>query len=276
MGVDRVWRDSNRSELGHAFDAPGWFARAINRVQNPPRRDFPVMLLPTSSNAFAAKRPNWKHGSSPNFGATFRRIVNLGISLKPAPLMGAAPPPTRRCCYATRTPSSHTCRSRPEGRDEMKREITEHTAEEQLRSYIGRLDPKNQKLIRSVRAAVRKRFPTANELAYDYRRFFVIGYSPTDRGIDSIVAIAARDTGVSLYFSQGPQLPDPRRMLRGSGKQTRFVQVDAASQLAHPDFEALIAATVAQARIPFASKGKGSLIIKSAAAKKRPRRKPAK
>ena len=156
----------------------------------------------------------------------------------------------------------------------VKRDRRQPTPEAQLRSYIDRLDPKNQKVIRSVRAAVRKRFPTANELAYDYKRFFVIGYSPTDRGIDAIVAIAGRDTGVSLYFSQGPQLPDPKRMLLGSGKQTRFVQVEAPGQLAHPDFEALIAATIDQARIPFPSKGKGSLIIKSAAAKKRTRRRP--
>src|ERR1043166_2059086 len=158
----------------------------------------------------------------------------------------------------------------------VKRDRREPTPEVQLRSYVGRLDPKNQKLIRSVRAALRKRFPTANELAYDYNSFFVIGYSPTDRGIDAIVAIAARATGVSLYFSQGPQLPDPKRILLGSGKQTRFVQVEAASRLAHPDVEALIAATIDQARIPFPSKGKGSLIIKSAAAKKPPRRRPTK
>ena len=158
----------------------------------------------------------------------------------------------------------------------VKRDRGEPTPEAQLRSYIDRLDPKTQKLIRSVRAAVRKRFPTANELAYDYTRSFVIGYSPTDRGIDSIVALAARATGVSLYFSQGPQLPDPKRILLGSGKQVRFVQVDAASQLANPDVKALIAATIEQARIPFPAKGKGSLIIKSAAAKKRPRRRPTK
>ena len=158
----------------------------------------------------------------------------------------------------------------------VKRHRMEPTPEAQLRSYVDRLDPKNQKLIRSVRAAVRKRFPTANELAYDYDRSLVIGYSPTDRGIDSIVAIAARATGVSLYFSQGPQLPDPKGLLRGSGKQTRFIQVEAASQLTHPDVEALIEATVEQARTPLPSKGKGSLIIKSAAAKKPPRQRPTK
>ena len=90
------------------------------------------------------------------------------------------------------------------------------------------------------------------------------------------MAIAGRATGVSLYFSQGPRLPDPKGMLLGSGKQTRFVQVETARQLAHPDMEALIAATIDQARIPLPSKGKGSLIIKSAAAKKRPRRRATK
>jgi len=158
----------------------------------------------------------------------------------------------------------------------VKRGGGEPTPEGQLRSYIDRLDPKYQKLSRSVRDAVRKRFPTANELAYDYTSFFVIGYSPTDRGIDSIVAIRACATGVSLYFSQGPQLPDPKRLLLGSGKQTRFIQVEAAGKLAHPDVEALIAASIDQARIPLPSEGKGSLIIKSAAAKKRPRRRPTK
>src|SRR5215204_2296550 len=145
----------------------------------------------------------------------------------------------------------------------VKPDRRKRTPEAQLRAYIDKLDPMNRKLFRSVRAAVRKRFPTANELAYDYSHSLVIGYSPTDRGINSIVAISARATGVSLYFHQGPHLPDPTRLLRGSGKQTRFVEVEAASQLAHPDVEALIAATIDQARVPLPSRGKGSLIIKS-------------
>jgi hypothetical protein len=40
--------------------------------------------------------------------------------------------------------------------------------------------------------------------------------------------------------------------------------------------EALIAATIDQARVPLLSKEKGSLIIKSDGAKKPPRRKPSK
>jgi hypothetical protein len=150
------------------------------------------------------------------------------------------------------------------------------TPEAQVRSFINRFDPKDQKLFRSVRAAVRKRFPTANELAYDYNHSVVIAYSPSDRGIESIVSIALRADGVYLYFMYGPQLPDPKRLLLGSGKQTRFVRVEAASQLAHPDVEALIAAAIDRAKVPLPSKDRDRLIIRGAAAKQRARRSPKK
>ena len=63
-------------------------------------------------------------------------------------------------------------------------------AETQLRSFIDKFAPEDQRLIRAVRAAVRRRFPTANELVWDNYNFFVIGYSPTERPTDSIVSIA--------------------------------------------------------------------------------------
>ena len=156
----------------------------------------------------------------------------------------------------------------------VKPDSTKPTPEAQLRSFIDRFDPKDQKLMRSVRAAVRKRFPAANELAYDYNHSAVIAYSPTDRGIDSIVSIALLADGVRLYLMHGPQLPDPKRLLLGSGKQVRFVQVKSASELAHPDVKALIAAASDLASVPMPSKGKGSLIIKSD--KTRSRQGPAK
>ena len=150
------------------------------------------------------------------------------------------------------------------------------TSEAQLRSLIDRFDPEDRKLIRSVRSAVRKRLPAANELLYDYGSFFVIGYSPTERPTDGIVSIAARPDGVRLYLMQGPRLPDPMKLLMGSGKQVRFIQVEAARRLAHPDVEALIAAAIDRAEVPLPSKGRGTLILKSTAAKRRPRRRVAK
>jgi hypothetical protein len=157
-----------------------------------------------------------------------------------------------------------------------KLDSVERTPEEQLQSFLDRFDPAGQELFRSVRAAVRQRFPTANELAYDYNHSVVIAYSPTERGIEGIVSISLLSEGVRLYFTHGPQLPDPKRLLLGSAKQVRFVRVEAASQLADPDVEALMAAARERASVPLLSEGKGRLVIKSEAAKKRPRPKPAK
>jgi hypothetical protein len=146
------------------------------------------------------------------------------------------------------------------------------TPEAQLRFFIETFDPKEQRLIRAVRSAVRKRLPTANELVYDYYTFFVIGYSPTDHPLDGIVAIAARPDGVRLYLMYRKPLPDPKKLLLGAGKQTRFIRVEAASQLAHPDVEALIAAAIAQARVPLPTKAqakaRGRLVIRSISAKR--------
>ena len=140
--------------------------------------------------------------------------------------------------------------------------------EAQLRAYIEMFDPEYQKLIRSVRSAVRKRLPTANELVYDYNTFFVIAYSPTDRPTDAILSFAARTDGIRLYLMHGPQLPDPKKLLQGSGKQVRFVRIESARQLAHPDVEGLIAAAIDRAEIPLPSKGRGRLIIRTVSAKR--------
>jgi hypothetical protein len=150
------------------------------------------------------------------------------------------------------------------------------TPEAQLKSLIEKFDPKDQKLIRALRSAVRKRLPAANELVYDYGFSLVIAYSPTEQGIEGILSTSARADGVSLYFMNGPKLPDPKKLLMGSAKQVRFIPVESASRLKHPDVEALIAAAIDEASVPLPSKGSGRLVIKtSGAKKKKSRRKPA-
>jgi hypothetical protein len=149
------------------------------------------------------------------------------------------------------------------------------TPEAQLKLLIGKFDAQKQRLIRAVRSALRKRFPTANELVYDYGFSLVIAYSPTEQGIEGIVSIAARADGVSLYFTNGPKLPDPKKLLMGSAKMVRFIPVKSASRLKHPDVEALIAGAIKLSRVRLPSTGGGKLVIKTSGAKKKPRRKPA-
>ena len=149
-------------------------------------------------------------------------------------------------------------------------------AEKQLDGFIAKFDPANQKLIRAVRTALRKRLPTAYELVYDNYNFFVIGYGPTERPSESILSIAAAANGVGLCFVHGASLPDPYRILSGSGKQTRFLHLDSAAVVARPEVEALIAAAVHHAKSPMRASGRIQLIIRSISAKQRPRQKPPK
>jgi Domain of unknown function (DU1801) len=145
-------------------------------------------------------------------------------------------------------------------------------AERQLKGFIDKFAPKHQALIRATRKALRKRFPAANELAYDNYNFFALGYCSTERPSDCVVSIAAAANGVGLSFYYGAKLPDPHGILLGSGSQNRFIRIESAEILARPEVEALIAAADAQAKVPMPANRKGKLIIRSISAKQKPRR----
>jgi len=152
---------------------------------------------------------------------------------------------------------------------------TPAAAEQQLKRFIAKFEPKAQALIRAVRQALRRRFPTADELVYDNYNFFVIGYGPGERPSDAIVSIAAGASGVGLCFIHGARLRDPRKILQGSGNQTRFLRLASADVLSRPEVAALLAAAEAQTKTPLRDSGRGKLIIRSVSAKQRPRRKAA-
>jgi len=149
---------------------------------------------------------------------------------------------------------------------------TPTSAERQLRAFIARFDSEDQKLIRAVRRAVRKALPTANELVWDNYNFLVIGYSSTERPSDAILSIAARANGVGLCFIRGAGLPDPAKLLRGSGNQTRFIRLESAAVLQRPPVKALVAAAISRVETPLRPRGRGKLIIRSVSKKQRPRR----
>jgi hypothetical protein len=145
---------------------------------------------------------------------------------------------------------------------------------ERLRSFIAKFEPKDQRLIRAVRSALRRRLPSAFELVYDNYNFFVIGYGPTERPSDAVLSIAAGTSGVGICFIHGAKLPDPEGILLGGGKQTRFVRVPSVSILKQPAVHALIDAAVTRGK-DFPASGRGELIIRSVSARQRPRRRQA-
>src|SRR5207302_8208129 len=149
------------------------------------------------------------------------------------------------------------------------------SAEAELRTLIAKFAPAHLRLIGAMRRSLRKRVPTAHEVVYEYRDWFVISYSPSERGYEGVLAIRADADGVKLYFNRGKELADPEKLLQGSGGQVRSIEVEGASTLAHPAVASLIDEAIARNRVPFADAGRGSVVIRSASAKKRQRRRPA-
>ena len=150
------------------------------------------------------------------------------------------------------------------------------SASKQVAAFLGKFDPKVAKVMRQCRMQMRKLLPTANELVYDNYNFFVIGYATTERASDAIVSLAAAANGVILSFYQGASLPDPAKLLLGSGKQNRFIRLPTAALLKSPEVLRLIRTAAAKAKTPLPKKGGGQTIIKSISAKQRPRRHPVK
>lgn len=146
------------------------------------------------------------------------------------------------------------------------------TPEKQLASFIAKFTPDMAKRIRAARAKMRKRIPQAIEMVYDNYNFFVIGYGPNEKAGDAIFSLAAQAKGLSLCFLQGAKLPDPQRLLRGSGNLVRNIRLETADTLDLSDVDALITTALKRAKTPLPADGKHQLIIKSVSAKQRPRR----
>ena len=153
--------------------------------------------------------------------------------------------------------------------------VARRSAEAELRGLIAKFAPAHQRLIGAIRRWLRKRLPTAYEVVYEYRDAFVISYSPNERGYEGVFAIRASANGVKLYFNRGKGLPDPEKLLRGFGKQTRWIHLEGASTLARPAVARLIDEAIAGNRVPFSRTGRGPVVIRSVSAKQGRRRRPA-
>lgn len=148
-------------------------------------------------------------------------------------------------------------------------EAARRSAEAELRTLIDKFAPTHLRLVGAIRRWLQKRLPTAHEVVYEYRDFVVISYSPNDRGYEGVLGVRADANSVKLYFNHGQELPDPEKLLRGSGNQTRSINVEAASTLARPAVARLIDEAIARNRVPFADAGRGSVVIRPTSAKKR-------
>jgi len=145
--------------------------------------------------------------------------------------------------------------------------VARRTAEAGVRALVARFAPAHQRIIAATRRSLQKRLPTAHEVVYEYRDWFVISYSPNERGYEGVLAIRASADGVKLYFTSGKGLPDPEKLLRGSAKQVRWIQLEDTSTIRRPAVAHLIDEAIARNLVPFARTGRGPVVIRSASRK---------
>lgn len=142
------------------------------------------------------------------------------------------------------------------------------SAEAELHTLIAKFAPAHERLIGAMQRSLRKRLPAAHQVVYEYRDCFVISYSPSEHGYQGVLAIRASADGVKLYFNQGQGLPDPEKLLQGSAN-ARWILLEGASTIARPAVARLIDEAIARNLVPFASAGRGPMVIRETSAKKR-------
>lgn len=145
------------------------------------------------------------------------------------------------------------------------------TPAKQLDSLIAQFSPATAALAAAVLKTMRARLPGAVEMVYAKSNSLVVGFCPNERASDVINSIAVYTNWVNLYFFEGGTLPDPDRLLQGSGHIVRHIKVTNAADLDSPAVRALMAEALERADPPLDPKGKRRVVIKSIA-KWKPRR----
>ena len=152
------------------------------------------------------------------------------------------------------------------------RKTKDESPERQLARFIARYAPEIGALARVALAKMRARLPGAVELVYDNYNALAVGFGPTERASDAVFSIALFPRWVSLFFLRGANLPDPQKLLKGSGKQARHIVLEDATVVDRPDVRALMDRALERAARPLNAAAPNRIVIKSISARQRPRR----
>ena len=143
------------------------------------------------------------------------------------------------------------------------------TARQELETFFAKYDAGVVRTARAALGRLRKQFPGATQLVYDNYNALVVGFSPDERPSNAIVSIALYPRWVTLFFLKGARLPDPHKLLEGSGKTVRGIRLERVEMMDEPAVRELIEATTEGSGM---DAGKGKLVIQSISKVQRPRK----
>jgi hypothetical protein len=146
------------------------------------------------------------------------------------------------------------------------------SAETQLNTFLVKYDVAIAALASALLAKMRERLPGAVELVYDNYNALVIGFGPSERPSEAVFSIALYPRWINLYFLAGAVLPDPERLLLGSGKTVRHIVIESTADLDKSAIRALMADALKLAVKPFDASAPRRMVIRAASNKQRARR----
>jgi len=116
-----------------------------------------------------------------------------------------------------------------------------------LLGYLAPYDPHVSSIALALREIVLDEAPDAIEsLAKGYA--VAIGFSFTGKPMkDGFCHVVAYSTHVNLGFNRGAQLPDPARILKGTGKSIRHITIRNHEELDSPLIRRYLQAAIEQA-----------------------------
>jgi hypothetical protein len=144
--------------------------------------------------------------------------------------------PTRSTKATTRTKAAKITKATTKA---VKTAPATRTLKEMLAPY-----PRDvQSLARATRALMMNVLPKVKETVDSSGPYITYGYAPGYKGVVSYITVS--QTGVKLGVARGTSLPDPKKLLKGSGKANRHVMIKTADDLEMPGLRQLIRAALA-------------------------------
>jgi hypothetical protein len=103
--------------------------------------------------------------------------------------------------------------------------------------------PELQAIERALRTTIRTAFPVAIEQVDFANKLIAFGRSMKIRGL--LFAIIAHKSHVNLQLADGADLPDPQRLIEGTGKRIRHVKIRSVEAASSPAVVAIVEAQLA-------------------------------
>ena len=144
--------------------------------------------------------------------------------------------------------------------------------ERQFAAFMAKYTPEIRRLAEEALAKMRALVPGAVEMVYDNYNALVVGFGPSERASEAILSIVLYPRWVTLFFLRGATLPDPQKLLRGSGRIVRHIVLNDAADLDAPAVRALITRALDRAATRPDPRNPRRMVIKSVSARQRPRR----